>query len=175
MRCSKCGTDNRAGRKFCAQCGAPLKAVCPSCGVENEPGEKFCGDCGRNNTRSCDGRNGHIVRHSRRALRSDRPRCPSALSFGHRRANVRMPRGKPGRGCGKCRPTPARPPSWSWNRVRIGQSIQRADGRTYRQVGNVQIPGRRLQVTMPQQNLDTAQIGRLFQQMSGEAMPQGMG
>src|SRR5713226_2782839 len=46
MRCSKCGTDNRAGRKFCAQCGAPLKAVCPWCGVENEPGEKFCGECG---------------------------------------------------------------------------------------------------------------------------------
>ena len=34
------------GRKFCAQCGTPLKAVCPSCGVENEPGEKFCGECG---------------------------------------------------------------------------------------------------------------------------------
>src|SRR5713101_2353849 len=46
MRCSKCGTDNREGRKFCAQCGTPLKAVCPSCGVENEPGEKFCGECG---------------------------------------------------------------------------------------------------------------------------------
>src|SRR5260370_28326290 len=46
MRCSKCGTDNREGRKFCAQCGTPLKAVCPSCGAENEPGEKFCGECG---------------------------------------------------------------------------------------------------------------------------------
>src|SRR5712692_11345700 len=46
MRCSKCWTDNRAGRKFCAQCGVPLKAVCPSCGAENEPGEKFCGECG---------------------------------------------------------------------------------------------------------------------------------
>src|SRR5207302_8460042 len=46
MRCSKCGTDNRAGRKFCAQCGGPLKPVCASCGAENEPGEKFCGDCG---------------------------------------------------------------------------------------------------------------------------------
>ncbi len=28
---------------------------------------------------------------------------------------------------------------------------------------------------MPHQNLDAAEIGRLFQQMSGEAMPQGMG
>ncbi|MGZ6240997.1 MAG: zinc-ribbon domain-containing protein [Candidatus Binataceae bacterium] len=26
MRCSKCGTENRAGRKFCAECGAPLNA-----------------------------------------------------------------------------------------------------------------------------------------------------
>src|SRR5713101_4075979 len=46
MHCSKCGTDNRAGRKFCAQCGAPWRPVWPSCGAENEPGEKFCGDCG---------------------------------------------------------------------------------------------------------------------------------
>jgi class 3 adenylate cyclase len=46
VRCAKCGTDNREGRKFCAQCGVPLKAVCPACGAENEPGEKFCGECG---------------------------------------------------------------------------------------------------------------------------------
>src|SRR6266851_9510697 len=46
MRCSNCGTDNRAGRKFCAQCGVALKPVCPSCGAENEPAEKNCGECG---------------------------------------------------------------------------------------------------------------------------------
>jgi class 3 adenylate cyclase len=46
MRCSKCGNDNREGRKFCAQCGSPLAAKCPRCGASNEPGEKFCGDCG---------------------------------------------------------------------------------------------------------------------------------
>jgi class 3 adenylate cyclase len=46
MRCIGCGTDNREGRKFCAQCGQPLKLACPSCGEQNEPGEKFCGDCG---------------------------------------------------------------------------------------------------------------------------------
>ena len=40
MRCTKCGTDNREGRKFCAQCGVPLKAVCPSCGAGNELDEK---------------------------------------------------------------------------------------------------------------------------------------
>ena len=46
MRCSKCATENREGRKFCAECGAPLNARCPSCGAENEPAEKFCGECG---------------------------------------------------------------------------------------------------------------------------------
>jgi class 3 adenylate cyclase len=46
MRCSKCGTENRAGRKFCAECGAPLNARCAACGAENEPAEKFCGECG---------------------------------------------------------------------------------------------------------------------------------
>ncbi len=45
--CGACGTENRVGRKFCAECGAPLGAVsCPGCGVANEPGEKFCGECG---------------------------------------------------------------------------------------------------------------------------------
>src|SRR5215472_7783733 len=46
MRCSKCGADNREGRKFCALCGSPLAAKCPSCGASNEPGERFCGECG---------------------------------------------------------------------------------------------------------------------------------
>src|SRR5712691_1762075 len=46
MRCSKCGGDNREGRKFCAQCGAAMAAKCARCGAPNEPGEKFCGDCG---------------------------------------------------------------------------------------------------------------------------------
>lgn len=46
MRCSRCGSDNRDGRRFCGGCGAALMAGCPSCGFENEPGEKFCGGCG---------------------------------------------------------------------------------------------------------------------------------
>jgi class 3 adenylate cyclase len=46
MRCTKCGADNRDGRRFCAQCGAPMAAKCAHCGASNEPGEKFCGDCG---------------------------------------------------------------------------------------------------------------------------------
>jgi class 3 adenylate cyclase/tetratricopeptide (TPR) repeat protein len=47
MRCSKCGRENRAGRRFCAQCGGGLTLVCSSCQAENEPGEQFCGDCGQ--------------------------------------------------------------------------------------------------------------------------------
>jgi class 3 adenylate cyclase/tetratricopeptide (TPR) repeat protein len=44
--CQSCGTENREGRKFCAECGAVLANACPSCGAANEPGEKFCGECG---------------------------------------------------------------------------------------------------------------------------------
>ena len=46
MLCSSCGADNRPGRKFCAQCGAPLALACSSCGARNEPNERFCGECG---------------------------------------------------------------------------------------------------------------------------------
>ena len=46
MVCAKCGTDNREGRRFCAECGAPLAAKCARCGASNEPSEKFCGNCG---------------------------------------------------------------------------------------------------------------------------------
>ncbi|MGH9041670.1 MAG: AAA family ATPase, partial [Acidimicrobiia bacterium] len=45
--CSECAATNREGRKFCAQCGAPLApSSCPACGASNEPGERFCGECG---------------------------------------------------------------------------------------------------------------------------------
>ncbi len=46
MRCVACGTENRADRKFCAQCGAALARACPACGAANLPGERFCGECG---------------------------------------------------------------------------------------------------------------------------------
>ncbi len=46
MICGNCGAENRAGRKFCAECGTALTPPCPSCGAYNEPSEKFCGECG---------------------------------------------------------------------------------------------------------------------------------
>src|SRR5216683_3211805 len=46
MRCSKCGSDNPADKKFCGDCGTPLANPCPKCGAENPPGKGFCGDCG---------------------------------------------------------------------------------------------------------------------------------
>ena len=46
MRCSNCGSDNPADRKFCGECGAQFRLRCPKCGKENVPPFRFCGDCG---------------------------------------------------------------------------------------------------------------------------------
>ena len=46
MQCSRCQAENRTGRRFCAECGAPLALPCASCGFANEREEKFCGGCG---------------------------------------------------------------------------------------------------------------------------------
>ena len=46
MTCPSCGTENRAGRKFCVECGGALALKCPACGSPHEAGEKFCGECG---------------------------------------------------------------------------------------------------------------------------------
>jgi hypothetical protein len=46
MRCSKCGSDNREGRKFCTNCGTSLVGACPQCGAPTGTGERFCGECG---------------------------------------------------------------------------------------------------------------------------------
>jgi class 3 adenylate cyclase/tetratricopeptide (TPR) repeat protein len=46
MQCATCGTENRADRRFCSQCGNALAVTCPSCGTANEPSDRFCGGCG---------------------------------------------------------------------------------------------------------------------------------
>ena len=47
MKCPHCGIDNRDGRRYCAECGAPLARACVDCGFVNEPRESFCGGCGK--------------------------------------------------------------------------------------------------------------------------------
>ena len=46
MRCDACGTENRADRRFCRECGTTLAVTCTACGAANEAGDKFCGNCG---------------------------------------------------------------------------------------------------------------------------------
>jgi len=68
MRCASCNHDNRAGRRFCAECGAALAAPCAACGASNEPGEKFCGGCG------CALSNAPAARLPSSAARAETPR-----------------------------------------------------------------------------------------------------
>src|SRR3984957_7432425 len=46
MRYSRCQTENREGRRFCASCGAALAQAC-ECGYVNDELDRFCGGCGR--------------------------------------------------------------------------------------------------------------------------------
>ncbi len=46
MRCAACGTENRAGSRFCDNCGSPMASPCPSCGAENRADARFCATCG---------------------------------------------------------------------------------------------------------------------------------
>jgi len=46
IRCPKCGADAAPGKRFCADCGAPLPIRCPKCGAEAQVGKAFCADCG---------------------------------------------------------------------------------------------------------------------------------
>ena len=47
MVCTSCGFENRAGAKFCSECGTPLAAACPNCGADITPTDKFCSECGQ--------------------------------------------------------------------------------------------------------------------------------
>ena len=46
MQCPRYHAENRAGRRFCGECGLSVALTCPSCGFLNEGTEKFCGGCG---------------------------------------------------------------------------------------------------------------------------------
>jgi len=46
MDCGRCGHENRAGARFCEQCGAALPRVCGQCGTELRGQARFCDACG---------------------------------------------------------------------------------------------------------------------------------
>jgi class 3 adenylate cyclase/tetratricopeptide (TPR) repeat protein len=46
MQCAACGATAAPGKRFCADCGAPLGLACPSCGSAVQSGQRFCADCG---------------------------------------------------------------------------------------------------------------------------------
>jgi hypothetical protein len=49
MYCSRCGTNNREGSKFCNNCGGqltPPDVTCPACGAVNPFKNAFCNNCG---------------------------------------------------------------------------------------------------------------------------------
>ena len=46
MICGACGAENRAGSRFCDNCGAGLATTCPSCGEPNRADARFCASCG---------------------------------------------------------------------------------------------------------------------------------
>ena len=44
--CSKCGTENRSGAKFCKRCGCVMAKLCPACGARLASDSMFCAECG---------------------------------------------------------------------------------------------------------------------------------
>ena len=78
MRCAKCGTESKTGKKFCAECGNTLSNRCAKCGSDNAFEREVlrrlrriadCRDAGGDSCRSRDRRR---ARH--RACRSIRAR-----------------------------------------------------------------------------------------------------
>ena len=46
MNCASCGAENRAGSKFCDNCGARSPSPARSCGEPNRSDARFCATCG---------------------------------------------------------------------------------------------------------------------------------
>ncbi len=85
MRCSKCGSDNPSGKKFCGDCGARLGNSCAKCEAENPESKKFCGDCGT------------YLGNGDRATLSTQPRWAAtpALRMAAEAEGVEVPDGEP--------------------------------------------------------------------------------
>ena len=52
MECSSCGHENRAGARFCEECGQPAAITCINCGAELRSTARFCDQCGTRLERS---------------------------------------------------------------------------------------------------------------------------
>ena len=52
--CPKCGTGNKAGTKFCGECGSALSRACAQCGAVLVSHQKFCGECGAPAAKRCE-------------------------------------------------------------------------------------------------------------------------
>jgi len=81
MHCPSCNHDNRAQRRFCAECGAALAVLCAACGASNVPGEKFCGGCGASLRGSWLVTRDSSTPPSVLRATSDEPRATSPLSY----------------------------------------------------------------------------------------------
>ena len=46
MHCPACGGDTPDAKRYCANCGTSLVALCASCGAALLAGKSFCADCG---------------------------------------------------------------------------------------------------------------------------------
>jgi class 3 adenylate cyclase/tetratricopeptide (TPR) repeat protein len=90
--CTSCGTINRDGRRFCAECGAALPAACPSCGFANEPQERFCGGCGATLTRG-EAAPGKAADAPARGAGADGERRPITVLFADLAGFTRLSRG----------------------------------------------------------------------------------
>lgn len=53
IACSYCGASNKAGMKFCGQCGKSLGTTCPNCGEQVSKNQKFCSHCGNSLVKKC--------------------------------------------------------------------------------------------------------------------------
>ena len=61
MGCPQCGATNKAGRRFCAQCGMALSSICSNCGASNDPDDRFCGQCGTSLGTATNASTAHLI------------------------------------------------------------------------------------------------------------------
>src|SRR5688572_22759853 len=79
MKCPLCHAENKAGARFCEDCGARLEIACPACGTYATPGKKFCRDCGATLSSESSGRFGNLDSYTPKHLADKILRSKAAL------------------------------------------------------------------------------------------------